>query len=190
MSNERNAVVVAGGNGQDTYGVTGQDTNSGVGRQIDLADRAAELVPTYVCDRMEDDLRGVQDTLDWSKEQRALELSQLQLERVSGTVSKIACDLDHPQSHRRRVAELALKQCKAKVSKAFRAIFSDEDPTSSLVEQVDEAIDDMVKTSKSGGTITREEEAEARKLLDLYRAGRLYVSSPTGKGGFGKLLLE
>ena len=189
MSNERNAVVVAGGNGQDTHGVTSMVTKSGAELQMAVADEVASLGTEFIARRLSGDIRGMKDALDCSYDQQSLELAQLQLERVSAEVAEIASNLNHRDASRRTLAKMCLSRCKTKIRKVFHSIFAGED-TESLDAQVDEAIDDMVKTSQAGGTITHTEEAEARRLLDLYHTGQLYEKNPGGKGGFGKLLLE
>jgi hypothetical protein len=179
--------VPAEGHGESALVVTPAQLSHGeVRRQIQVGTEFAGLGARLFFRSMEENLRAIGDTMEAGFQMEALRRQEGLLMEIENEVLSLAARLASSQSITQRfVIEQSIEMCRQRLIGVYRQV-----APGMTVEETATAVGRMIGAILGRKQAELSEQEEAAMLLDLYRAGKLYVRGDNGQRGFQRLVLD
>ena len=177
----------ADGHGESALVVTPAQISHGeVRRQIQVGTEFAGLGARLFFRSMEENLRAIGDTMEAGFQMEALRRQEGLLMEIENEVLGLAARLASSQSITQRfVIEQSIEMCPAGLIGVYHQVAPDM-----TVEETAQAVGRMIDAILGRKQAELTEQQEAAILLELNRAGKLYVRGENGQRGFTRLVID
>jgi hypothetical protein len=157
-----------------------------VRRQIQVGTEFAGIGARLFFRSMEENLRAIGDTMEAGFRMEALRRQEGLLMEIENEVLALAARLAASQSVTQRfVIEQSIEMCRQRLVEVYRQVAPDMTGEETIV-----AVRRMLDAILGRKQAELSEQQEAAMLLELYRAGKLYVRGENGQRGFTRLVLD